>query len=139
MCVAITLWAGWQGAYRHGCVALKEQAMTTPTDIKHIVRDSSIYGGKPCIEGHRVAVHDIAVSHQQGYTPDRIASELFPGLTLAQVHAALLYYYEHQSEIDREIAEDAAEIATQARTDQSPLARRVRQAIRAHHERETGA
>lgn len=112
--------------------------MTTPADIKHIVRDPSVYGGRPSIEGHRIAVHDIAVSHQQGYTPDQIASVMFPGLTLAQVHAALLYYYEHQSDIDREIAEEAAEIRARAQADQSVLAQRMRHAIQTRREQETG-
>src|SRR5579884_3928509 len=83
---------------------------TIPTDIKYIVRMPGVYGGKPCIEGHRIAVHDIAVSHNQGYTPEQIVSEHFPTLTLSQVYAALLYYHEHKDEIDREIAEEVTDI-----------------------------
>jgi uncharacterized protein (DUF433 family) len=103
--------------------------MSIPTDIKHIVHDPDVYGGKPRIEGHWIAVHDIAICHQQGYTPEQIATEIFPGLTLAQVHAALVYYYEHQEEIDREIAEEAADIKARAQADTSPLAKRMRHAI----------
>lgn len=103
---------------------------TIPTDIKHIVRTPNIYGGKPRIEGHRIAVHDIAVSSNMGLTPEQIISERYPTLSLSQVYAALLYYSEHKEEIDREIAEEAADIRARAQADNSPLARRVRKAVK---------
>ncbi|MDX1946386.1 MAG: hypothetical protein SFU86_13375 [Pirellulaceae bacterium] len=31
-------------------------------------------------------------------------SEAYPHLSLAQIHAALAYYYDHQQEIDQQIA-----------------------------------
>jgi uncharacterized protein (DUF433 family) len=98
-----------------------------PTDIKYIVRTPGVYGGKPCIEGHRIAVHDIAVAHKQGYTPEQIVTEYYPSLTLPQVYAALLYYFEHKDEIDREIAEDDSFIREQAAKDTSPQKERFRQ------------
>lgn len=104
--------------------------MATATDIKHIVRDPDVYGGKPCIEGHRIAVHDIAVSYNQGYTPEQMVEEHYPTLNLAQVYAALLYYQEHKDEIDREVAEEAADITARAKADMSPLAQRIRAAIK---------
>lgn len=111
--------------------------MSTATDIKHIVRDPDVYGGKPCIAGHRIAVHDIAVSHNQGYTPEEIVRDLYRTLTLPQVYAALLYYYEHKDEIDREIAEEAEDIRARAQADMSPLAQKVRAAI-AERKRQLG-
>lgn len=104
--------------------------MATVTDIKYIVRDPEVYGGKPCITGHRIAVHDIAVAHTlHGFTPEQITSEVFPSLSLAQVYAALLYYEEHKDEIDREIAEDSADITSRAAADTSPLALKIRAAM----------
>ena len=103
--------------------------MSTATDIKHIVRDANIYGGKPRIAGHRIAVHDIAVCHNGGYTPDQIVSELYPTLTLPEVYAALLFYYEHKDEIDAEIAAEDAEIRARAGADSSSLAQKIRAAI----------
>ena len=105
-------------------------ASSIPTDIKYIVRTPGIYGGKPCIEGHRIAVHDIAEMVRQGYTPEQIVVEHYPTLTLAQVHAALVYYYEHKDEIDREIQEDMAFVREQAAKDMSPQTERLRQLIR---------
>lgn len=100
--------------------------MVVPTDTKHIVRDPDVYGGKPCISGHRIAVHDVATWHRQGQTPEAMAQEF--GLTLAEVYAALAYYYDHQDEIDREIAADDAEIKARGEADTSALAQRLRQA-----------
>lgn len=111
--------------------------MSTATDIKHIVRDPNFYGGKPCIDNHKIAVHDIAATYNQGYAPEEIARDHFPVLTLAQVYAALLYYFEHKDQIDREISEEAAEIKAKAQADQSPLARKVRAAI-AERKRQLG-
>lgn len=106
--------------------------MESLTEIKYIVRDEQIYGGKPRIQGHRVAVHDIAAWHWQGETPEGIARGY--GLALAQVYAALVYYYDHQEEIDRQIEEEDAEIRARAAADTSPRAQRLRAGIAAHRD-----
>ena len=41
----------------------------------------------------------------QGRTPDQII-DAFPHLTLAQVHAALSYYFDHRSEIQDNLRQD---------------------------------
>ncbi len=47
------------------------------------------------IAGHGVRVLDVVEWHEhQGMTPDQIVSEV-PSLTLADVHAALAYYFDH--------------------------------------------
>jgi uncharacterized protein (DUF433 family) len=40
---------------------------------------------------------------RQGMTPEELAAE-FHHLTLAQIHDALSYYYDHQGDVDRDIA-----------------------------------
>ena len=102
--------------------------MSTATDIKYIVTDPEIYGGRPIIEGHRIAVIDVAIWMKQGMTPEQIIAE-FP-LTLSQVHAALAYYYDHQAELDRQLAEDEARLAAYAANDHSPMMERLRAAGR---------
>jgi uncharacterized protein (DUF433 family) len=55
----------------------------------------------PVVKGTRIKVMDIALRYELiGMTPDQIV-ERFPHLTLAQVHDALSYYYEHKDELDR--------------------------------------
>ena len=79
---------------------------TTTLAIDLIVSDPQVRGGRPVIAGTGICVSDIAaatVYHQQ--TPDEIA--LGYKLSLAQVHAALAYYYQHKAEIDDEIRQRA--------------------------------
>jgi uncharacterized protein (DUF433 family) len=67
------------------------------------MRPSAIQGQKACIAGTRIGVQDIYVWHELlGRTPDQIVSEL-PFLSLAQVHAALAYYYDHMDEIREQV------------------------------------
>jgi Fe2+ or Zn2+ uptake regulation protein len=40
-------------------------------------------------------------------TREEIASTVYPGLTLAQVYAALAYYEDHRGEIDRAFEDEA--------------------------------
>jgi uncharacterized protein (DUF433 family) len=68
-----------------------------------ISRTPDVCGGKACIAGHRVRVLDVVVWHEhQGMTPDEIVSHI-PTLTLADVHAALAYYFDHIDEIQQEM------------------------------------
>lgn len=69
----------------------------------YITTDARISGGSPVIEGTRVRVLDVAIEYQYlGRTPDEIV-ESHPHLTLAQVHDAISYYYEHREDQDEEI------------------------------------
>jgi uncharacterized protein (DUF433 family) len=77
--------------------------MASGITYAYITRTPGVCGGKPCIEGHRVRVQDVVVEHEwQGLSPAEICRE-HPGVTLAQVHAALAYYYDHHNEIHSEI------------------------------------
>lgn len=59
-------------------------------------------GGRPCIAGTGVSVRRVAQWHNMGYTPEEIANN-FGHLSLAQVHAALAYYYANKAEIDADL------------------------------------
>ena len=73
---------------------------------KHIEITPEIAGGKPRIAGRRITVQNIAVWHERiGMSADEIASEY--DLTLADVFAALAYYFDNRPEIDEAIREDA--------------------------------
>jgi uncharacterized protein (DUF433 family) len=82
----------------------------TPTiapqaEKRHIESVPGRCGGKPCIVGHRIRVQDVVLWTEQGMSPDTIVTE-FPQLTLADVHAALTYYYDNTEAINRDIRED---------------------------------
>jgi hypothetical protein len=49
---------------------------------------------------------DIVVWHEaRGRSPDEIVA-MFPGITLADIHSALAYYFDHRSEIEAEFRDD---------------------------------
>lgn len=51
---------------------------------------------------------EIAMDHlAHGWSAEEIHRQ-HPGLSLAQAHAALAFYYDHQAELDEAIAESAA-------------------------------
>jgi uncharacterized protein (DUF433 family) len=84
-------------------------ATTKPVDIgKLISRTPEVWRGLPLITGTRVTVMGIISLHLvDGLGADEIARG--KGLTLAQVYAALAYYYANREQMDKEIAEEQAE------------------------------
>ena len=70
----------------------------------HIVKEPGYCGGKAAIDNTRIRVNNVVFLHNEGKTPDEILVE-YPDLSLAQIHAALTYYYDHKDEIEAEFAE----------------------------------
>jgi uncharacterized protein (DUF433 family) len=66
----------------------------------NIVRVNGVQGGEPMIRDKYVTVTIIVALVQLGQTPEEIVSDYDGRLTLADVHAALSYYYANQDEID---------------------------------------
>lgn len=81
------------------------------------------------ITGTRVRVQDIYVdSEVLGKSPEEIVAGL-PHLTLAQVHAALAYYFDHRQEILDELRQDEQFVAAmKLRTGPGPLEAKLRNA-----------
>jgi uncharacterized protein (DUF433 family) len=70
-----------------------------------IVKTPGTCGGRPRIAGTRIKVeHVYNWVERQGMTPAQVVTN-YPHLSMAQVHAALAYYWSHQDEIQRDIAE----------------------------------
>ena len=73
--------------------------------INMIVSNPKIRSGRPIIDGTTLCVQDVAAHHiYRKYTPEELAYQL--QISLAQVYAALAYYYEHKVEIDEQIRKD---------------------------------
>ncbi len=80
--------------------------MSTVSMYEHVMKTPGVCGGKPCVADHRIRVQDIACDYEQkGMTPDQIC-DAHPGLALAQVHAALAYFFDHRDEVLAEIRAD---------------------------------
>jgi uncharacterized protein (DUF433 family) len=94
------------------------------TIASHIEVTPGVAGGKPRIAGHRITVQNIVMWHERlGLSADEIATEY--ALSLADVYAALAYYYDHREEIDRAIREDEEFIAELRRRTPSPLSTKL--------------
>ena len=75
------------------------------SDATHF-QNARVCGDRACIAGHRIRVMDIVVWHEfRGHSPDQIV-DLFPGINLADVYAALAYYFDHRQEIEDEFRKE---------------------------------
>jgi uncharacterized protein (DUF433 family) len=81
-------------------------ATTFPVVAEYIGTRPGYCGGRPHILGHRIKVKHVADWHERmGLSPAEIVAE-HSTITLAQVHAALAYYYDHMAEIQAELDEE---------------------------------
>lgn len=97
---------------------------TVETGYAHIVLDEKQV---PIIDDTNMKVIELVAEHlAYGWSPEELAHN-FPHLTLGQVHSALAYYWDHQAEIDAEIARDLAWIDELRRnTPEPPFVARLR-------------
>ncbi|MBE9187194.1 DUF433 domain-containing protein [Microcoleus sp. LEGE 07076] len=83
--------------------------MPTLTDIGTlIISTPETCGNRPRIAGTRITAQRIPVWYKMGMKPEEIIAEI-PQLNLAQVHAALAYYYANKEQIDADIVAEEAE------------------------------
>jgi uncharacterized protein (DUF433 family) len=84
-----------------------------------------VLGGKPRIAGRRISVQNIVVWHEHlGKSADEIAAEY--DLTLADVYAALAYYFDHREQIDQAMREGEAMIEVLKQQSPSILQEKLR-------------
>ncbi|HXG66752.1 MAG TPA: DUF433 domain-containing protein [Blastocatellia bacterium] len=84
--------------------------------------------GVAWIIGANTKVIEVALDHlAHGWSPEEIYFQHYGQLSLAQIHAALSYYYEHQAEFDAEIKRQAEEVERlRAAAGESPGRKRLR-------------
>ena len=83
--------------------------------------------GVPWISGANTKVVEVVLDKMaHGSSPEEMHLQ-YPHLSLAQIHAALSYYYEHQAELDAQILRDWNEVKELAANQpDSPLRQRLR-------------
>ncbi len=92
---------------------------------RHIEITPGIAGGKPRIAGHRITVQNVVVWHERmGMSADEICAEY--ELTLAEVYAALVYYFDHRDEVDLSIRASEAFVEDLRRCHSSALERKLK-------------
>lgn len=86
--------------------------MSTISAYPHIVKES---GSPARLESHpRTRVAMIVMDYLgRGLGPEDIVRH-YPYLTLAEVHAAMTYYHDHQDEIDTEIQSELDQLGSSA-------------------------
>jgi uncharacterized protein (DUF433 family) len=81
--------------------------------------------GLCCLYGTRITVDDIVVMHlRMGQSLAEIAGKY--DLSLAAVHAAMAFYYDHKAEIDERITQDEAYAEAFERNNPSLLKEKLR-------------
>jgi uncharacterized protein (DUF433 family) len=103
--------------------------MATKTLDQHIEVTPGIAGGKPRIAGHRITVQNIVIWHERmGKSADEISAEY--DLPLADIYAALAYYFDHRVDIDKAIEE--SEVFVEALRQRTPS--KLRQKLDEHRQ-----
>ena len=59
--------------------------------------------GVPCIAGTPIKVVEVVLDRIAHHWDAEEIQRQYPVLSLAQIHSALAYYYDHQDQIDRDI------------------------------------
>jgi uncharacterized protein (DUF433 family) len=73
--------------------------------MTEIVRDPAHSQGEPTIGNTGIRVVNVASAYEHsGYSPDEIV-ELYPALTLEDVHTALAHYYANIDELRNQMTE----------------------------------
>lgn len=67
-------------------------------------------GPRAVVKNTRVGVDVIVGYTQAGYTPQEIATDILPHLTLAQIYDALSYYEDHRIIIDEVLQANTSEV-----------------------------
>lgn len=87
-------------------------------------------GGRPCVTSTRIAVDDVVLMHRRlGMSLEEIGAKY--DLSMAQLHAAMSYYFNHRDETDKRMAEDEALFDELKRNNPSPLREKLRALSRA--------
>ena len=101
-------------------------AVPATTIREHITSTPGVCGGRPCIAGHRIRVQDIYVWHElQGQSPDEIVAR-FPQITLADVYAALAYFWDNREAMLREMEEEERFVEQMKRQHPSALQEKLK-------------
>jgi len=82
--------------------------MDTVQAIELITTNPKVRGGRPCIAGTGLRVTDVVIAHNfHNQSPDEISVNY--AVSLSSVYAALAYYYEHKTDLDKDMRAQFAE------------------------------
>lgn len=107
---------------------MEDQSSRPPkTDAERVVSTPDTCGGKPRIAGTRIRVQDVYFWHEvEGKSPNEIVTS-FPQLSMADVYAALSYFWAHRDEMLAEIQRQRLHYEEMKRTQPSLVAERLKE------------
>ena len=84
--------------------------------------------GVAWIDDTNTKVIEVVLDHlAYGWSPEEIHFQ-HPHLSLAQIHAALSYYHDHQADLDAEIQRQLAEVEVlETQAGESPIQKRLKE------------
>jgi uncharacterized protein (DUF433 family) len=84
-------------------------AMPATTELSTLLESKpGVLGGRLCLRGTRISVHNVAGYYREGISAEEMAANN-PDLSPALFHAAVAYYLANKERIDAEIDEDRRE------------------------------
>lgn len=72
------------------------------------------------VSGSRVSLESVVFAFLDGLSPETIASECFPALSLEQVYGAITYYLSHRQDVDVYLKHVETEIEAFQQATQDP-------------------
>lgn len=91
--------------------SIPDAAGSVPSLAEYIAKTPGVCGGQPRLAGSRIKVKHIYTWVEcMRMTPSQVVAE-HPHLTMAQVHAALAYYWSHCEEIHQDVANEEKLVA----------------------------
>lgn len=95
------------------------------TISKHIGLDDK---GRAWIAGTNTKVLEVVLDHvAHGLSAEEIHFQHYGSPSVAQIHAALAYYYDNKAELDAEIAQQVKEVENLRKASgESPIVKRLR-------------
>jgi uncharacterized protein (DUF433 family) len=81
----------------------------------------------PVLTGTRTKVVEVVLDHLAHGSDAEEIRRHYPYLSLGQIHSALAYYYDHQAEVDQDIARRLRKVdELQSRLGDSPIVRKLK-------------
>jgi uncharacterized protein (DUF433 family) len=104
---------------------MEKESTMSPVTVSHIWLDDR---GVAWIDDTNVKVIEVAMEKRAtGMSPEEMEFQHYGNLSLSQIHAALMFYYDHQAELDAEIERQSREYeALRAQALDSPGRQRLR-------------
>ena len=96
-----------------------------PSAVPHPHIDHDAHGA-PVVAGTTMKIVELVMAQRaHGWSPEELCFQ-YPHLSMAEIHAALTYYWDHESELDEDI-ERRSRFADESRrkSASSPLAQRL--------------